>query len=344
MRKVLLIGAINENHPPMGGEEYKNKILQKYLSDIYDLRVIDTHKWKKRPEIIIKIAFSLLFKNWDCILISASSFSVYRLTKLLNFIKKNREKSIYLVIGGYFPLAVQSGVFKKEPYERLKAVVLEGELLKTTLIEAGFKGNALVLPNFKDFPTYLPNLKNNISYNTRFLFISRIQPAKGVELIFEAVKLLHKQGIDNFTVTFFGPVDPEYSTLFFKQLTQSLTYGGFLDIIKSPGSSYKRLSTYDVMLFPTFWQGEGFPGAIVDAFVSGLPVIASDWNMNRELVIDGKNGILIPPNDAGALAQAMKQFIENKALRLEMGRSSLEMAPAYHVNSVMLRLQKIIEE
>jgi glycosyltransferase involved in cell wall biosynthesis len=98
------------------------------------------------------------------------------------------------------------------------------------------------------------------------------------------------------------------------------------------------------MLFPTYWQGEGFPGAIIDAFVSGVPVIASDWNMNREIIIHEKNGLLVPPGDAMSLALAMKRMIFDGELRIKMGKRSNEFARKYHVDYVFPQLCHIIEE
>lgn len=38
------------------------------------------------------------------------------------------------------------------------------------------------------------------------------------------------------------------------------------------------------MLFPTYYSGEGFAGTLIDAFSAGVPVIASDWKYNAEIV------------------------------------------------------------
>ena len=46
----------------------------------------------------------------------------------------------------------------------------------------------------------------------------------------------------------------------------------------------------------------------------GLPSIVTDINGSREIIIDGKNGVIIPPRDKDALYQAMKCFVENPDL------------------------------
>ena len=47
------------------------------------------------------------------------------------------------------------------------------------------------------------------------------------------------------------------------------------------------------MLFPTYYEGEGFAGTLIDAMAAGVPVIASDWKYNKEIVEDGKTGIIM---------------------------------------------------
>ena len=74
---------------------------------------------------------------------------------------------------------------------------------------------------------------------------------------------------------------------------------------------YNTLAQYNVMLFPTFWPGEGFPGVLIDALMAGLPVIASDWHFNSDIVQEGLTGKIIKSQDEDALYEAMKDVIKN---------------------------------
>ena len=55
--------------------------------------------------------------------------------------------------------------------------------------------------------------------------------------------------------------------------------------------------------------GEGFSGVLREAMSMGVPVVATDVGGNRELVEDGKTGLLVPPADPKALAGAMKRML-----------------------------------
>ena len=121
-----------------------------------------------------------------------------------------------------------------------------------------------------------------------------------------------------------------------------VTYKGYLDIMNKQQESYEKLSRYSCMLFPTYWQGEGFPGVIIDAYVAGLTVIATDWNMNKEVVEDGKTGIIISIKDSNALASAMLKMMENPELAATMSQNSLNKAKDYHIDAVWPQIESLL--
>ncbi len=346
MHRILFIGAVNKGQLPAGGEEYKNQLLVKRLWLDSRLTVVDTFNWKKNPIVLFKLLLFIWFFNYDKIVISASSASTYRLVQFLNFFPHLLSKTHYFVIGGYFPEGLKIKKYLSKYYKGLKSIVVEGEILKDQILKVDQLQNVSVISNFKEFDLW--NLKSTADFllNTkRFVFISRISKSKGVDTIFEAVKILNLEGLKgSFIIDFYGKIESEFEFEFRQGLLDTgSNYMGYLDLMNHTAEAYKTLNKYDVMLFPTYWMGEGFPGVIIDAFVSGLPVIATDWNMNKELIEEEETGMIIPIKDGMALASAMSRFIIEDNLSLRMSKNCSEKAAQFHIDKVWHQIQKVLK-
>ena len=70
---------------------------------------------------------------------------------------------------------------------------------------------------------------------------------------------------------------------------------------------------------------EGFSNAVLEKMATGLPMIVSNVGGNAEAVIDGENGIVIPPNDAEAFSAALVRMYADAAARSAMGRRSRQL-------------------
>lgn len=82
---------------------------------------------------------------------------------------------------------------------------------------------------------------------------------------------------------------------------------------------------------------EGFARSIVEAMRAGLPVVACDVGGNREAVIDGVNGYLVPHEDAAALSERMTRLLSDPALRAQMGQASRRRYEAEFTFEAMFR-------
>lgn len=76
----------------------------------------------------------------------------------------------------------------------------------------------------------------------------------------------------------------------------------------------------DIFLFPS--RSEGFPGAVVEAMLTGLPIVVSDIPVHREIIEPGKTGILIPVDDATAWAAAWRQLCDDPGQAAALGRAA----------------------
>jgi len=72
--------------------------------------------------------------------------------------------------------------------------------------------------------------------------------------------------------------------------------------------------------------GEGVPKVLIEAAAAGRPVVATDIPGCREIVLHGESGLLTPPGDANALADAIGDLLADEDLRARMGRRGREIA------------------
>ena len=69
----------------------------------------------------------------------------------------------------------------------------------------------------------------------------------------------------------------------------------------------------DCFVLPSY--REGFPNTVLEAGAMGLPCIVTDINGSREIIVEGENGVIVPPRDADVLFQAMLEMVRNKPNR-----------------------------
>jgi glycosyltransferase involved in cell wall biosynthesis len=342
-KRLLFIGALNLGQAPNGGEEYKNQVFLNKINSFYDCKVIDTHEWRNQKIIVISILKHCYLGSYDSIIVSASSNSTYRLIQLCSLSKSVLKKFSYFVIGGYFPEALNEGIYKVKYYKSLKSIIVEGEILKDEILNKQKLKNLIVIPNFKKFE-FQPTLENKNYKIIQFVFLSLITKDKGADLIFKAVEILISKGyLGRFSVTLYGKIDDVYEQEFKANLNASIQHKGYLNIMENSLASYQVLSAYHCMLFPSYFLGEGFPGVIIDAYIAGLPVIASDWHMNSEVIENGVSGIIIPPKDEFELSMAMKTVIDNPQLLNEMSLNVRKKARDYHIDNVWEKIETVIE-
>lgn len=301
-KRILFIGPAGGKGALYHGASAKNALIIRGLREAgNEIRVVDTEdKWRRIPLLLR----NSVIKDYDAVIVSASRGSAYRFIRVFSKLHP-RTPLHYWVIGGILAEEVRNGRFSAQVLSRLSSVITESECMRNELLALGIS-NAVTVPNFRDI-----SISNNIecchesASPFRFVFMSRIDPVKGTELIFEATKILEDRGITDFTVDFYGVVEKNYRLEFEHRINNSpyCRYKGFLDLSKTEG--YRVLSSYDSLLFPTVWESEGMAGVIIDSFMAGLPVIASDWRFNSEFINAHKTGLLFTPDNPEALAEAM---------------------------------------
>jgi glycosyltransferase involved in cell wall biosynthesis len=83
------------------------------------------------------------------------------------------------------------------------------------------------------------------------------------------------------------------------------------------------LGVFDVFALPS--RFEGFPLAVLEALLARSAVAAADVGSTAEVVRNGETGLLVPPDDAPALARAIRRLLDDRDLRERLGANGREL-------------------
>jgi len=97
------------------------------------------------------------------------------------------------------------------------------------------------------------------------------------------------------------------------------------------------LQAGDIFALPS--HREGMPRSIIEAMLTGLPVVATNIRGSRELVIDGDTGVLVPVGVASDLSTALRKLIADPATRSRMGAAGLSRALERYDETKIIRRQ-----
>ncbi len=334
MRKIIFIGPVGATEKMASGDSIKNYfVINRIKEHAGKLLVIDTNIYRKSLLKIIQMLFILVLNRKARYVVSASSGGAYKMLRLMRML--GIHDIIYWVVGGDAPHLICSEVLDIDVYRNVRKIIVEGKSMQETMRITGFK-DVTVLPNFKKITYIPPKSFQRQNGRCRFVFLSRVTEDKGCGYITEAVRLLNERGLENaFCVDFYGSLLDDYKDTFLSGLADlpNAEYKGFLKLL-DPGN-YNHLASYDAMLFPTFFYGEGFAGIFIDAMIAGLPVIATEWNVNRDVVEEGQTGLFVPPRRAKPLADAMQYLIEHPEKVEEMGKIAQSRCMDYSADHVV---------
>ena len=137
---------------------------------------------------------------------------------------------------------------------------------------------------------------------------------KGVLYLLRAMRELRKEMDVKLTIVDRGLPDNEYTPAIVERcgLNGSVEFTGRI----TTEELAKRYCTAEVAVVPSLYEGFGFPAA--EAMSCGLPVVSTTAGALPE-VVDDKSGILVPPGDHMAIAEAVKRLMGDEALRQRMG-------------------------
>ena len=337
MEKIAIIGHFGGKKEFNDGQTVKTLTLYRALKStkLFGIYKIDTYYNKtNKIKLLYKTIIGLLTCKKIIILLSQNVMKLY--FHLLYWSKKILGTQVYHdVLGGKLDVLLKRHNNWSKYISSFVVNWVELPSLYNILHKQGIK-NVQLLPNFKN----LQILKNeNKKINSNMLFwkictFSRVCEEKGITHAIETLAKIKEQYVNfNFKLDIWGPIEEKYKTTF-DSLLQSNSFTEYKGVVHF-NNSVEVLSQYDILLFPTHWHGEGFPGTLIDAFAAGLPSIATDWNGNKEIISHKKTGILYPWQDILTLQDGILWAFNNSQKWQQMQFNCLNEAKKYTVSACL---------
>lgn len=321
-RDICVIGAFGFIYPHYDGQTIKSRNLLYLLQEKRGgVDFFEAQRLKKNKLSVVTMLCKVISSKVIYYLPAQNNLSklfpiIYLLSKFFN------TRIHYFVVGGWLVEFLQDKPGHRRKLSKIAGIHCETQFMKNALEQDYDFKNVDVFPNFRmnDFcPT--PHHEAN---KLKLVFMARIIKMKGLDLIFElGNKILGKGLQNNITIDFYGPQqnddgDVEYFNTNISKYS-FMKYHGPLE----PSDIYSTLEKYDAMLLPTHFYTEGLPGSILDAYISGIPVVVTKWKHATEFVDDGRTGIIIPFDDDGnALFNAVMTLYDNESLLAKMKSQS----------------------
>jgi glycosyltransferase involved in cell wall biosynthesis len=236
------------------------------------------------------------------------------------------------VVGGWIGEFLRNKKIHASLLSRVKAILTESNYLTNSLKKEYHFKNVITFPNFR-IHSFTPQAKVDNHY-FRIVFMSRINKMKGIDYAFKLAENFNNYHNQKrpVIIDFYGPIEIEDKSYFLNNIKKypNITYKGILQ----PEQIYETIHKYDLMIFPTRYYTEGFPGTILDAYISGLPIVATNWKYADDFITNGDTGIIVPfENSEQEFIQAVNKLYENDELLLKMKKNAYKKSEDFSSDS-----------
>lgn len=186
-------------------------------------------------------------------------------------------------------------------------------------------------PDKAEFPT-------PFSSGNWIVSMGRLTEQKGFDLLLQAFHKVKGEINSKWNLVILGEGDQKEKLV---AMVKSLGLGKNVwmpGCIKEPE---KYLHNADLFVLSSRY--EGFPNTLLEAMTCGLPVISFDCPSGpRKIILDDVDGILVPPEDVDALAEAMRDLMTNSEERQRLGKNALEVRERFGVEKIMGQWESLL--
>lgn len=152
--------------------------------------------------------------------------------------------------------------------------------------------------------------------HVRILFLGRIGDRKGVPQLQEALhRMRHAPGW-RATIAGDGAVEAARLKATELGLSDRVAFPGWV----GPDEVAALIASADILVLPSF--AENLPVSVIEGMAAGLAVVTTPVGAVEDIIVDGETGLLVPPGDVTALADALTRLVDDPQLRARLGRNA----------------------
>ena len=344
---IAVIGRMALGTTLLDGQTVKTNTLCEELRVRYPQRefvYVDMYQYKKRALPILLGTLKAFIRCRHIFVLLSRNGRRFFFPLLTGLNRIFRRRLYHDVIGGALPGEAAKSKSLQRQLNRFDVNWVEFSRMADELRDAGVT-NAEVLPNFKRLQILKP--EDLTAYRQEpfvFSMFSRVTREKGMTAAAEAVSHVNQTlGRVAAIVNIYGPVEESYQEEFDRILKDHADCVRYLGCIPQDQSVAALRSSF-MLLFPSVYPGEGMPGTIIDAFSAGLPVIATDWHFNGELVKTGETGYCYDWQQPQLLAEHILHAVTHPEQVDAMRPVCLKEAEKYSPDTVMDLICKKMNE
>jgi len=220
-------------------------------------------------------------------------------------------------------------------YRAAHAVVANSSAARDQLVREGVPPDRLrLVPNGLDPVRFAPGPpRQDIR---RIVMVANLRPEKGHDtLLAAAPRILARYPDASFTFVGEGPQREKL-----EMLVRALGLTGRVQFLGESQDPAPILASHDLFVLPS--RSEAFPNALIEAMATALPVVATDVGGIPEVVRPGVNGRLVPPDDVGALADAVLTLMDDPAAAAALGQAArADVERHYTIDRMVERFEQL---
>ncbi len=315
VNKKLVIGYFGYLSNKLDGQTVKTRSFYELLREI-DVKAVffDTECVRESKLNLFSLLWSVL--KSDTIYYFPAHNSLRIFFPILYWISKIFDKKLYyFMIGGWLTEFLKKNESILVKLKQIDRIFCETYTIKAELFHEFNFSNLDYFPNFRE-RVGCPPFSTIDQNHVKLVYMGRINEGKGILDLFDLDRLLISNGINNYSIDLYGPIQEEFKDVFYDKMTNA-THVEYHRVLQ-PQEIWAVLINYDIMIFPTHFYTEGFPGTILDAYLAGIPVVASDWKHAKEYVEHEISGMIYEFGNIEECFKIVEYLLANTKLIIDM--------------------------